>query len=100
MVSIAKRWFAPDEQTFFQTSENPERDFFDIWAKKEAYVKALGLGIYKDLNTFAVPVGGKPSFPMIGNDGLWFFQTLEIDSAYAAAVVSEAPPVPVHLRIF
>jgi 4'-phosphopantetheinyl transferase len=98
MASIAKRWFAPEEQAFFQSLENPEQGFFDVWAKKEAYVKALGVGIYKDLNTFAVPVGETPFCPTLGNDGQWFFQTLEIDSGYAAAVVSEAPPVPVNLR--
>jgi 4'-phosphopantetheinyl transferase len=97
MKSIAKRWFAPEEQAFFQTLEKPEEGFFEIWAKKEAYVKALGVGIYKDLNTFAVPFGEKPFFPNIGKDGQWFFQTLEIDSGYAAAVVSAAPPVPVKL---
>jgi 4'-phosphopantetheinyl transferase len=105
MESIAKRWFAPEEQEFFKTLEKPEDGFFEIWAKKEAYVKALGAGIYKDLNTFAVPVGEKPFSPVLGTDGQWFFQTLEIYDAngviaasYAAAVVSEAPPVPVNLR--
>lgn len=116
-ASIAKRWFAPEEQKFFQTldpssareaaltrgsdhreRQKPEEVFFEIWAKKEAYVKALGIGIYKELNTFAVPLGETPFFPSIGKDGQWFFQTLEIDSGYAAAVVSEAPPVPVNLR--
>ncbi len=100
MESIAKRWFAPEEQKFFQSLENPADGFFQIWAKKEAYVKALGVGIYKELSTFAVPVGEKPFLPHVGNDGRWFFQTLEIDSGYAAAVVSEAPPVPVNLRSF
>ena len=100
MQSIAKRWFAPEEQEFFQTMEKPEDGFFEIWAKKEAYVKALGLGIYKDLNTFAVPLGEKPFSTHVGKDGQWFFQTLEIAPDYAAAVVSEAPPVPVSLRKF
>jgi 4'-phosphopantetheinyl transferase len=98
MKSIAKRWFAPEEQTFLKSIENPADGFFEVWAKKEAYVKALGVGIYKDLNTFAVPVGENPFSPNIGSDGRWFFQTLEIDPLYTAAVVSEAPAVPVNLR--
>jgi len=97
MKSIAKRWFAPEEQEFFQALEKQEEGFFGIWAKKEAYVKALGVGIYKDLNTFAVPLGEKPFSPNIEKTGQWFFQTLEIDPDYAASVVSEAPPVPVSL---
>lgn len=98
MHSIAARWFAPEEQRFFQCSEKPADAFFEIWAKKEAYVKALGVGIYKDLSRFAVPTGENPFFPTLGTDPQWFFQTLEIDSGYAAAVVSEAPPVAVNLR--
>lgn len=98
--TIAKRWFSPEEQAFLQTLGNPMDGFFEIWAKKEAYVKALGIGIYKDLNTFAVPVGEKPFSPNIGSDNRWFFQALEIDSGYAAAVVSETPTVPINLREF
>ena len=98
MESIAKRWFAPEEQAFFQTLKDPATGFFEIWAKKEAYVKALGVGIYKDLNTFAVPLGEKCFCPILDKDEKWFFQTLEIDSGYTAAVVSEAPVTPVNLR--
>jgi len=98
MDAIADRWFAPEEREFFQALEKPEQGFFDIWAKKEAYVKALGMGIFKELHAFAVPLGGEPGFPMVGKSGEWFFQTLEIDPAYAAALVSEAPAVPVVLR--
>ena len=100
MDSIAQRWFAPEERDFFQRLENPGTGFFDIWAKKEAYVKALGQGIFRELNAFAVPFNETPGFPSIGKNGTWFFQTLEIDPAYAAAIVSEAPPVPVNLRHF
>jgi 4'-phosphopantetheinyl transferase len=98
MTPIADRWFSPAEREFFQGSENPHNTFFDIWSKKEAYVKALGEGIFRDLNSFTVPFGNDPKVPDIGTINGWFFQTLEIDPAYAAALVSEAPPVPVQLR--
>lgn len=98
MESIAKRWFAPEERAFFQGLENPRDGFFDIWAKKEAFVKALGQGIFHELNSFCVPLDHTPGVPRIGKNGDWFFQPLKIDPAYAAAIVSEAPPVPVHLR--
>lgn len=97
MEAIARRWFSPEEQAFFAGRTSA---FFEIWAKKEAYVKALGAGIYKDLNTFSVPLGETPFSPVSGSGGTWFFQTLEIDSGYAAAVVTEAPTVPVNLRSF
>lgn len=100
MNSIAERWFSPDEKMFFQGSENPQEAFFDLWAKKEAYVKALGEGIFRELNSFTVPLDSAPDFPTIGKMDNWFFQTLEIDPAYAAAIVFEAPAIPVKLRDF
>ncbi len=92
MNAIADRWFSPKERAFFQTLENPEKGFFDIWAKKEAYVKALGTGIFKELSSFTVALDNEPNVPSLGKTNEWFFQPLEIDPAYAAALVSEAPP--------
>jgi len=100
MSDIAQRWFSPAEQSFFQCSEHPGNAFFDIWAKKEAYVKAQGKGIFHELNSFSVPLESVPGVPGIGKNPGWFFQTLEIDPRYAAALVSEAPAVPVQFRNF
>ncbi len=94
--AIAKRWFSQEERENLQTLENPEKGFFDTWAKKEAYIKALGTGIFKDLNTFTVPHETHPNTPALEKTGAWFFQTLEIDPTYAAALVSEAPITPIQ----
>lgn len=98
MAAISKRWFSEEEQAFFQGSETPLTAFFDIWAKKEAYVKALGTGIYQELNAFTVPLESPSTFPKLGKSGEWVFQALEIDPAYAAAIVYKKPAELVHLR--
>ncbi len=98
MAAITSRWFSPQERSFFQGLDNPPVGFFDIWAKKEAYVKAIGTGIFKKLSSFSVPTGGHPGTAEVGSDPEWFFQTLEIDPAYAAAIVSATPPVPIRIR--
>jgi 4'-phosphopantetheinyl transferase len=98
MSAIAGRWFSESEQQFFQTLEKPEIGFFDIWVQKEAFVKARGLGIFQGLNEFSVPLEAAGEIPTPGKTGRWFFQTLEIDPAYAAALVGKAPAVPVVLR--
>lgn len=100
MDSIAERWFSPEERAFFQGSEKPQQVFFEIWSKKEAYVKALGMGIFQELNLFTVPLAAPPKSPTLGKIDRWVFQTLEIDPAYAAAIVFEAPAIPVQLRKF
>ena len=88
MESIAKRWFAPEELAFFQGLENPRDGFFDIWAKKEAFVKALGQGIFHELSSFCVPFPGNAGTIEEG----WRFQGLEIDPDYAAALVWKEHP--------
>ena len=45
-ISLAKKHFAPDEQLYvFEKKENAKLRFFEIWTRKEAYVKLLGKGI-------------------------------------------------------
>jgi len=51
---IAKRFFAPAEQEFIFSHENPEYAFYEIWTKKEAYIKFLGTGFSTPLKSFDV----------------------------------------------
>ena len=48
---IAQRYFTREECEYIG---NDELRFFDLWAKKESYVKALGTGITIPLNSFSV----------------------------------------------
>lgn len=40
-----------NEKLFVNASENKEKAFTEIWTKKEAYLKALGTGIDRELKT-------------------------------------------------
>ncbi|QHI70308.1 4'-phosphopantetheinyl transferase family protein [Tichowtungia aerotolerans] len=103
MTAIAKRWFAPAEKEFFQGLEDPQTGFFDIWALKEAYVKARGEGIFRELRSFCVPLPYRSGIPAADTDANWGFQSLEIDPHYSAALVwkkrsfDEDPP-EVHIQ--
>ena len=80
--SIANRFFAPSELQYVQDTEG----FYRIWTLKEAYMKAVGLGMALALDSFAVtdldtetgrcgftPADGSKSdlvgFSMITDDG-------------------------------
>ncbi len=53
---IAGNFFTKKESEAICKSQNAEL-FFYYWTAKEAYVKALGLGLQKSLNSFSVQVG-------------------------------------------
>lgn len=49
-MEIAKRFFAPDEVEYLENGG----DFFEIWVKKESFVKAVGKGLGMSLQSFSV----------------------------------------------
>lgn len=46
------RHFTPGEQGWLETQ--PDAAFFDLWVKKEAYLKAVGTGLTRRLDSFSV----------------------------------------------
>lgn len=52
---IGRRFFTPQEQQFLKDGASDERQrFFELWTKKESYLKYLGTGLKKDLRSFSV----------------------------------------------
>ena len=53
-LKVAQRFFSEDEKEFLACSENRDRDFFELWTKKEAYLKQIGRGLTIPLSSFSV----------------------------------------------
>ncbi len=52
---LARHSFAPDELDLPDlTTPAGRRAFFHVWSRKEAYIKAVGMGLSLDLSCFAV----------------------------------------------
>jgi len=94
---IANRFFAPDEAaTLAQLGESERAGaFFNCWTRKEAYIKARGIGLSLGLGTFAVTL--KPGEPAalvrVDNDagatGRWTMLNLDVGAEYRAAAAFE-----------
>jgi 4'-phosphopantetheinyl transferase len=63
-IGIAKQLFSPTEQTLLKNSPSRLKPalFFHIWAQKEAFIKACGLGLSYPTETFTVPIHNTSNF--------------------------------------
>lgn len=95
LEGLARRYFAPEEQDALARLAPDERvaDFFRVWTLKEAYLKAVGTGLGRALDSFAVSArdDGPPRLLRsdAGDAGDWWFQCLEVGAGFAGAVVTE-----------
>lgn len=92
-LEIARRFFAPAEEEAL-IALPPERRidaFFEIWTRKEAFIKATGEGVARGLDTFAVSVGEPAALRVVdGRDprGRWWMADLEVPRGYRGAVAT------------
>ena len=89
---IAARFFSLEEQEALAQVPDEERQaaFYNIWTRKEAYVKARGDGIAAGLGTFAVSLGAEAALLHSdeGRDEVerWKLMALEPPDGYVAAL--------------
>ena len=53
-MSLVERYYAPAEKGAVFSAEDPDEAFTAIWAMKESYIKASGLGLRMPLPSFSV----------------------------------------------
>ena len=88
--TIAEQFFAPREVTALRAlpDDLQAQAFFDCWTRKEAYVKARGLGLSLPLDSFAVSLDPRhPAALLDGCDG-WSIRSFEPAPDFHAAVVA------------
>jgi 4'-phosphopantetheinyl transferase len=94
---IAERFFAVAEVAALRSLplEARVRAFFDCWTRKEAFIKARGMGLSLQLDKFAVTLrpGEDPALLSVADDPdaprRWSLRNLEPANGYAAALVVE-----------
>ena len=91
--AIAHRYFAPGEMRQYEAVRSPERTaaFFSTWTRKEAFVKAVGTGLQRELSSFEVEVSPNAACPRLTLDpedhqARWSLRSFSPRPQYIAAV--------------
>jgi 4'-phosphopantetheinyl transferase len=103
--SIANRFFSPNE-TAELTSLPPKQKtiaFFNCWTRKEAYIKAQGLGLSLPLGSFDVSLASndpailRATRPDAEETSRWTLFSLDVAPHYAAALAVEGQGINLRL---
>lgn len=63
--NLVRRFFATEEQQAVFSSKDRDAAFSRIWCRKESFLKAVGLGLRMDLNSFSL-AGDRPELSYAG----------------------------------
>ena len=92
---IARRFFSPTEVEAFNALPEDEQvaGFFRCWARKEAYIKAIGRGLSQPLDGFDVTLAPDVAPALLRADeddvSRWSLSDIDVGHDYAGAVVVE-----------
>ena len=95
--SLSQRYFSGNESTRLMAlpEDQRARGFFSCWTRKEAYLKAIGVGIGYGLDTFDVSLGPDDPPALLANrknpaeTGRWNLATVNVSPNHVGAVCGE-----------
>lgn len=96
---IQHRYFSAEQVAEISASPDPRAVFFQLWTLKEAFIKAIGSGIFYDLSAFDVPLDA-PDFTDPETGKTWQTQAVNIHPGFAAALIHDLPHASVHVRSY
>jgi 4'-phosphopantetheinyl transferase len=102
-AAIAARFFSAHEQAALAALPEADRQaaFFDIWTRKEAWIKAVGSGLSYPLDQFTVSLAAGAEDCLLSADGAmigqWRLRALSTPPGYAAAVAAEGRDWALHV---
>jgi len=90
--ALVERFFAADERRQYDALAPKDRlaTFYSIWTRKEAFLKATGAGLNRELQSFDVDVAPDATAPglrsMVDPPGRWTLRAFVPQPGYVAAV--------------
>jgi 4'-phosphopantetheinyl transferase len=94
---LVRRYFSASEITAYDSTEPARRDdaFFRLWTRKEAFVKGIGLGLSRPLDSFTVGLGIPVHLDAPG-DAIWSLHHLDPGDGFVGAVACSHPSPVLH----
>jgi 4'-phosphopantetheinyl transferase len=101
LEAIARRFFSPPEAAAIGALPPAERieAFFRCWTRKEAIVKATGIGLSLSLQSFEVPIGaGALPCVVAAHAAPWSLHAVPVPAGHAGALAvgGEPPRIAFH----
>ena len=101
---IARRFFSKDEVKSYLSLDLKQRQegFFNCWTRKEAFIKAMGMGLSLSLQTFDVTLKPGEEVRLLNvrfkseNASNWILQDIRVDPGYAAAFALKAQNIEIN----
>jgi len=79
--------FSKEEIEFIENSKHPRNNFYLLWTRKEALMKATAKGIDDKLNSISTLDGlNEISDRIIGSENAWNIDSFELDENYIGSV--------------
>ncbi|MGI6549056.1 MAG: 4'-phosphopantetheinyl transferase family protein [Syntrophomonadales bacterium] len=101
-LDVARHYFSAEEFAYIANQPESERTatFYDIWTLKESYIKALGWGLSKDLNSFTVKLipDGKAVLSESPGHCPVYLRQYEIDKEYRLSVCAFNSSFPDRIK--
>jgi 4'-phosphopantetheinyl transferase len=97
--SVAERYLHPDEYAELNGLTDGLRamEFYRIWARKEAVIKAIGDGMHIALNSFSTATKGQPiNIVIAGEISSWHLRDFNAHADYQSAVVTQNAIDKIH----
>ncbi len=97
---LAQRFFSEQERAVLRGVPDPDvrEAFYECWTRKEAYIKALGLGVTHGLDNFAVAFGPAAEPGILHSDldpdaaRRWSMRSFLPAEGFVGALVAEGRP--------
>lgn len=92
-LTIAERFFSEEENAYLAslTREEQKQEFCTIWSLKEAYVKAIGMGLFQPLNEFSI-IKKAENFQLKVKEAMeynFFFRQYDVGEKYRLSVCTK-----------